>query len=411
MQPSPNPRSVVDSRRSVIFLDEPTSGLESRGALVIMRAMKKIADTGRTVCATIHQPSSAVFDMFDDLLLLKRGGEVVFFGELGAESCNLVNYFEGHGSTPIEHGENPAAWMLRAYTGEEHEEFDWKEAFEQSEQYQTMKSYIDSVKESPDEAKKISYDSIYATTFQTRMVHMNNRIFKIMMRAPSYNLVRLMIAILYAFLLGSPFVTYDSVNKPPFNENHVTGIFGTIFLGLIIVGVVSISMAVPVMKEIRDVFYKHRASGMLTHNSVTVAISIGELPYIVLMSFIFAVVYYLTVHLFFTANQFVAFFGYTALNVAVYVYFGQSFIALVKDESTAAALVGALIGFNVFFSGFIVKPQYITGIMAGGFWMSPGRYAYEGMIITQFIDLDYGVLADPGSQFSLYELYRQSDRL
>ena len=47
-----------------------------------MRAMKRIAESGRTVCATIHQPSSAVFEMFDDLLLLKKGGSVVFFGEL-----------------------------------------------------------------------------------------------------------------------------------------------------------------------------------------------------------------------------------------------------------------------------------------------------------------------------------------
>lgn len=41
---------------SIIFLDEPTSGLDSRGALVVMRAMKRIAESGRTVCATIHQP-------------------------------------------------------------------------------------------------------------------------------------------------------------------------------------------------------------------------------------------------------------------------------------------------------------------------------------------------------------------
>lgn len=41
---------------SVIFLDEPTSGLGSREALVVMSAMRRIADSGRTVCATIHQP-------------------------------------------------------------------------------------------------------------------------------------------------------------------------------------------------------------------------------------------------------------------------------------------------------------------------------------------------------------------
>lgn len=94
---------------SVLFLDEPTSGLDSRGALLVMRAMKRIADTGRTVCATIHQPSSAVFEMFDDLILLKKGGNVVFFGELGEGSEHLIEYFESHGVADIGFGENPAA--------------------------------------------------------------------------------------------------------------------------------------------------------------------------------------------------------------------------------------------------------------------------------------------------------------
>ena len=77
-----------------------------------MTALKKICETGRTVVATIHQPSSAVFDMFDDLLLLKKGGETVFFGELGLCSCNLVSYFEGLGASRMDKGENPSTWML-----------------------------------------------------------------------------------------------------------------------------------------------------------------------------------------------------------------------------------------------------------------------------------------------------------
>eukprot|EP00961_Rhodomonas_salina_P251954 3405995-Rhodomonas_salina.1 len=46
---------------SVLFLDEPTSGLDSRSARVVMRAVRRIAASGRTVLCTIHQPSYEIF--------------------------------------------------------------------------------------------------------------------------------------------------------------------------------------------------------------------------------------------------------------------------------------------------------------------------------------------------------------
>jgi ABC-type multidrug transport system ATPase subunit len=64
-----------------------------------MRGLSRIAKSGRAVCATIHQPSVAIFSDFDTLLLLKRGGEVVFFGELGEHSQKLINYLEGYDAT------------------------------------------------------------------------------------------------------------------------------------------------------------------------------------------------------------------------------------------------------------------------------------------------------------------------
>ncbi|GLE00166.1 hypothetical protein PINS_up008893 [Pythium insidiosum] len=98
---------------SVLFLDEPTSGLDARSAKVIMDGVRKVANTGRTIVCTIHQPSSEVFQVFDSLLLLKRGGETVFFGELGESASELIEYFESvPGVAPIEDGYNPATWML-----------------------------------------------------------------------------------------------------------------------------------------------------------------------------------------------------------------------------------------------------------------------------------------------------------
>ena len=114
------------SNPSILFLDEPTSGLDSRAALIVMRVVKNIAATGRTVLCTIHQPSAEVFYLFDYLLLLKSGGETVYFGPLGDDGEHLVTYFEYDGKVGDEtrgvkrrvggprrpNGMNPASWML-----------------------------------------------------------------------------------------------------------------------------------------------------------------------------------------------------------------------------------------------------------------------------------------------------------
>ncbi|CBI33790.3 hypothetical protein VitviT2T_002569 [Vitis vinifera] len=64
------------------------------------------------VC-TIHQPSIDKFDAFDELFLLKRGGEEIYAGPLEHHSAHLIKYFEGiDGVSKIKDGYNPATWML-----------------------------------------------------------------------------------------------------------------------------------------------------------------------------------------------------------------------------------------------------------------------------------------------------------
>ena len=75
---------------SIMFCDEPTTGLDSYMAATVVEVMQKLAQQGRTIISTIHQPSSQVFQMFDKLFLLAEG-RVAFSGSL--EEAKL--FFDG----------------------------------------------------------------------------------------------------------------------------------------------------------------------------------------------------------------------------------------------------------------------------------------------------------------------------
>ncbi|PON42824.1 ABC transporter-like [Parasponia andersonii] len=101
------------SNPSIIFMDEPTSGLDARAAAIVMRTMQNTVDTGRTVVCTIHQPSIDIFEAFDELLLMKLGGQVIYAGPLGRHSHKLIEFYEVIPRIPkIKNGYNPATWML-----------------------------------------------------------------------------------------------------------------------------------------------------------------------------------------------------------------------------------------------------------------------------------------------------------
>ena len=119
------------------------------------------------------QPSVAIFNSFDSLLLLKRGGETVFFGELGGESCNLIEYLERYpATTPIKGGENPATWMLTAIgagsAGSDADNFDYANAYAHSPLATDCTKKIDSLNDNPADDTKIIFPTKYATKTRTQ---------------------------------------------------------------------------------------------------------------------------------------------------------------------------------------------------------------------------------------------------
>ncbi|GAA0172791.1 hypothetical protein Leryth_009618 [Lithospermum erythrorhizon] len=94
-------------RPRLLFLDEPTSGLDSASAFFVIQALKSVARDGRTVISSIHQPSSEVFALFDDLYLLS-GGQSVYFGE-----AKMAVKFFAEAGFPCPSRRNPSDHFLR----------------------------------------------------------------------------------------------------------------------------------------------------------------------------------------------------------------------------------------------------------------------------------------------------------
>ena len=97
----------------ILLLDEPTSGLDAFTATSVIDAVKALAEEGRTVIMTIHQPRSDLFSIFDNVLLLAKGGVAVYSGP-GQE---MTRHFHNLGYE-CPRDTNPADFVLDLVTSD-----------------------------------------------------------------------------------------------------------------------------------------------------------------------------------------------------------------------------------------------------------------------------------------------------
>lgn len=97
---------------AMLFLDEPTSGLDATSAKDLMAALQRVSQRGLIVAAVIHQPRSEIYEMLDDLLLLRTGGHVVYFGDAAA-SAPYLSWL----GFPLPNNMNPADHEMDVVSG------------------------------------------------------------------------------------------------------------------------------------------------------------------------------------------------------------------------------------------------------------------------------------------------------
>ncbi|KAL8704533.1 MAG: hypothetical protein Q9201_002307 [Fulgogasparrea decipioides] len=93
----------------LLFLDEP---LDSQSAFNIVGFLKKLAAAGQCLLCAIHQPNARLFENFDRLLLLQRGGGCVYFGDMGQDAHVLLQCFRKNDTHCLPDA-NSAEWMLK----------------------------------------------------------------------------------------------------------------------------------------------------------------------------------------------------------------------------------------------------------------------------------------------------------
>ncbi|WXC58253.1 hypothetical protein SNK03_004151 [Fusarium graminearum] len=133
----------------LLFLDEPTSGLDSQTSWAICDLMEKLTNNGQAILCTIHQPSAALFQRFDRLLLLAKGGRTVYFGPIGRNSNVLIDYFQRNGADLFDRGDgihrNPAEYMLEtigATPNSKQTDKDWPGTWRSSPEYQEVQQEL-----------------------------------------------------------------------------------------------------------------------------------------------------------------------------------------------------------------------------------------------------------------------------
>ncbi|CDP15381.1 unnamed protein product [Coffea canephora] len=383
---------------SIIFMDEPTSGLDARAAAIVMRTVRNTVDTGRTVVCTIHQPSIDIFESFDELLLMKRGGRVIYAGPLGRNSQKLIDYFEASvvpGVPKITPGYNPATWMLEISTPsvEAQLQVDFADIFAESALYKRNEELIAELSTAPPGSKDLYFPTKYSQPIftQIRACFWKQRLSY--WRNPRYNAIRFMLTVACGVIFGVIF--WDKGGKMQVQQD-LLNLMGAIYSCVLFLGATNASSVQGVVSIERTVFYRERGAGMYSAFPYAIGQVAIEVLYVSIQTFVYTLIIYSMIGFEWTAAKFFLFYYFLLTCYTYYTMFGMMLVALTPNIQVAAISMSFFMSFWNLFSGFLIPRTQIPIWWRWYYWGSPVAWSIYGTITCQIGDKTNQVVV-PGS--------------
>ncbi|CAM6014389.1 unnamed protein product, partial [Sphagnum balticum] len=379
------------TRPRLLFLDEPTSGLDSAAAFFVVSTLRNLARDGRTVIASIHQPSSEVFELFDNLTLLS-GGRLVYFGEAKAAR----EHFAASGF-PCPALRSPSDHFLRAINADFDQDLETADLLNRMPTPQVVRILVEAYQNSEYAmAAKLRIQEILQTQgmvqesggsqagFFRQSFTLTRRSFVNMSRDIGYYWLRLVIYIVLSICLGTIYwrvgLEFSSILGRAGCIAYVGG-----FLTFMSIG------GFPSFVEDMKVFHRERLNGHYGVLAFVVGNTLSSIPFLFLISLVSSSIVYFMAQL----HQGFDHFGYFVLSLFVQVTIVESLmmaVASIVPNFLMGIITGAGIqGIFMLVAGFfrlpkdIPKPLWRYPLSYMGFDM----YALQGMYKNDFLGLTF----------------------
>ncbi|KAJ5706894.1 hypothetical protein N7488_006695 [Penicillium malachiteum] len=366
----------------LIFLDEPTSGLDSQSSWAICTMLRKLADSGQAILCTIHQPSAILFQEFDKLLFLARGGKTVYFGPIGENSRTLLNYFEANGARKCEDEENPAEYMLDVVNKGTNDKGEaWFDVWKAGPECAEVQAELQRIHEQT-KGRVIEGDSEgtgeFAVSLTTQLRVVTYRIFQQYWRMPSYIIAKMMLGIASGLFIGFSF----------WKTGHsLQGTQNVLFSLFMICAIFSsmVQQIMPLFVTQRSLYeVRERPSKTYSWKAFILSNIVVEIPYQVLVGILVFICYYYPVNGTGESSERQGLVLLFCIEFFVYAgTFATMLISALPDAETAGAVATLLFAMTLLFNGVMQTPTALPGFWIFMYRLSPFTYWVSGMTSTQ----------------------------